>query len=70
LEQVIKEAIVSHRVGCAVLGDLLRLETTAMLGFDIAWFEEGDRRRRKGDEHVPPLSKCKMSILGITANVA
>jgi hypothetical protein len=56
LEQVINKAIVTHRVESAVLGDLLRLENTMMLGFYMAGLEEDDRRRRTGDEHVPPLN--------------
>jgi hypothetical protein len=47
--------------------DLINLKELVMI---TCWYMWWLRRRRARDEEVPPLNKCKMSILAITANAA
>jgi hypothetical protein len=76
---VIDEAINIDLSGSAILEFLLRAHAKALPGFDIGvketigvacWYLWWIRRQRTHDESVPPLSKCKMSILSIVANAA
>jgi hypothetical protein len=65
--------------GSAILEFLLRDQANALLGVDIGqketigvpcWYLWWIRRQRTHDESVPPLLKCKISILSIVANAA
>jgi hypothetical protein len=61
-----------------VLEYMLRSENKKLLGFDnidmketvavACWYLWWMRRRRTHNEEVPPLYRCKISILSITAN--
>jgi ribonuclease HI len=78
LENIINEATSMDRAGSAVLEYLLRQNGNTLPGFEFvklketicvsAWYLWWIRRRRTHNEEVPPLLKCKMSILAITAN--
>jgi hypothetical protein len=78
LENTIDEATSVDRAGSAVLEYLLGHNGNTPHGFDsvklketicvLAWYLWWIRRRRTHNEEVPPLFKCKMSILAITAN--
>jgi hypothetical protein len=73
-----EEAQSVDRAGSAVLEYLLRIFDNAFPGLQIvnlketisvaAWYLWWIRRRRTHNEDVPPLYKCKLSILTITAN--
>jgi hypothetical protein len=76
---VIDEALNIDLSGSTILEFLLRAQAKALPGFDIGvketigvpcWYLWWIRRQRTHDESVPPLSKCKMSILSIVANAA
>jgi ribonuclease HI len=47
--------------------DLINIKELVMI---TCWYMWWLRRRRARAEEVPPLNRCKMSILAITANVA
>jgi ribonuclease HI len=78
LQAAINEALQVDRAGSAVLEHLLRRNDNSLPGFDhiglketvtvTCWYLWWMRRRRTHDEEVPPLNRCKMSILSITAN--
>jgi hypothetical protein len=77
---MINEALITDRSGSEVLEVLLRDQTTKFPSFDsiglketigiACWYLWWIRRQRTHDEPVPPLGKCKMSILSIVANAA
>jgi ribonuclease HI len=70
--------MVIDRSGSAVLEHLIRLPDNIMPGLTVvkmketilvtAWYLWWIRRRRTHNEAVPPLYKCKLSILSITAH--
>jgi ribonuclease HI len=78
LQAAINEALQVDRAGSAVLEHLLRRNDNSLPGFDhigpketvtvTCWYLWWMRRRRTHDEEVPPLNRCKMSILSIAAN--
>jgi ribonuclease HI len=78
LSNIIHEAMVIDRSGSAVLEHLIRLPDNIMPGLTVvkmketilvtAWYLWWIRRRRTHNEAVPPLYKCKLSILSITAH--
>jgi ribonuclease HI len=80
LSDVIVDAIQVDRSGSAVLEHILRMPSTAMPGMQsvqlkevimvTCWYLWWLRRRRTHNEDIPPLHKCKFSILAIVANSA
>ena len=80
LSNIIRVAMMGDPSGSAVLEVLLRRSDNAMPGLNIVglketisitcWYLWWICRRRTHNEDVPPLYKCKLSILGITANAA
>jgi hypothetical protein len=78
LSQVMEEAQAVDRAGSAVLEHLLHLPDNSYPGLQIvnlketiivaAWYLWWIRRRRTHNEDVPPMYKCKLPILTITAN--
>jgi hypothetical protein len=80
LLDTINEAIIVDRAGSGVLEYLLQLPDSSLQMFDCvglkelisvtSWYLWWLRRRRSRGESVPPVYKCKMSILAITANAA
>jgi ribonuclease HI len=79
LIEIIEEAMLVDRAGSAVLEHLLSAEKP-MSGFEsigllevigtACWYLWWMRRQRTHGEPVPPIFKCKVSILSITANAA
>jgi ribonuclease HI len=77
---VIEEALGQDRSGSATLEILLRQDSVNLAGFsDIGqkeviviscWYLWWLRRRRTNNETVPPMLKCKLSILTMVANAA
>jgi hypothetical protein len=80
MQEIIEDAIQVDRAGSAVLEHILRREDNVLQGFDhiglketvavTCWYLWWMQRCRTHDEDVPPLFRCKMSILSITANAA
>jgi hypothetical protein len=79
LSEVINDAMLIDRAGSAILEHLFRSDVS-MPGFNsigvrevigtTCWYLWWIRRQRTNGELVPPIFKCKLSILSITANVA
>ena len=80
LEAVISEACYDERSGSVILETLLRRSEEATRGIrnfrtketiSIAcWYLWWIRRKRTHGEEVPPLHRCKISILAMVANYA
>jgi hypothetical protein len=80
LDALIDTAIVVDRSGSAVLEYLLRLDFISVPGIDsikfkellpvACWYLWWLQRKRSRGEDVPPIHKCKFSILSIVANAA
>jgi ribonuclease HI len=79
ISQSMEEALEEDRSGSAVLEFLFRRQDTSMPGIDLgmkeviavgSWYLWWIRRQRTHDEQVPPMFKCKFSILSIAANAA
>jgi ribonuclease HI len=78
LTDLIDEATNVDRSGSAVLEYLMRLQQNNMQGLEIVglkeviavtcWYLWWIQRKRTRDESVPPIYKCKLSILSITAH--
>jgi hypothetical protein len=78
LFELIEEAATTDRSGSGILELVLRMTDKPLPGFDsiqvketvatVCWYIWWIRRRRTHNEAVPPISKCKMSILAIIAN--
>jgi hypothetical protein len=78
LTQVINDAM-DDRSGSVVLETLFRQDVVAFQGFNVglkevivvgAWYIWWIRHQLTHNEPVPPLFKCKISILSIAANSA
>jgi hypothetical protein len=75
---IIEEAVQIDRSGSSVLEYLLRAEPHNLQGFTkvglketvsiTCWYLWWLRRQRTRGETVPPVFRCKMSILAIAAN--
>jgi ribonuclease HI len=80
IKYIIDDATSVDRAGSGILEYLFRSSTNSFPGMQIVklketiavacWYLWWIRRRRTHNEDVPPLSKCKVSILAITANAA
>jgi ribonuclease HI len=80
LSQIIDDALLEDRAGSAVLENILNKQNNALEGFTLfgvkevvlvaCWYLWWLRRQRTHDEPTPPVYKCKMSILAMTANAA
>jgi hypothetical protein len=80
LQDLIQEAVSTDRAGSAILEHILRREDNEIHGFQsvslkevvmtTCWYLWWMRRRRTHSETVPPIHKCKFSILAIVANSA
>jgi ribonuclease HI len=80
LSPVIDQAVQVDRSGSAVLEFILRDQVHPMPGVPsmnmkevivtACWYIWWIRRRRVRNEEVPPIFKCKMSILSIISNAA
>jgi hypothetical protein len=80
ITNIIDDALLTDRVGSAVLEHLLRGDDATMPSFNdlvlketigvASWYIRWIRRRRTHDETVPPIYKCKMPFLSITLNAA
>jgi ribonuclease HI len=80
LQLVIEEAASADMAGSAMLEHILRREDNSLPGFsDIGlketvsvacWYLWWLRRRKTHNEQVPPIYRCKISILSITAYAA
>jgi hypothetical protein len=78
IQHIIDDATIVDRSGSAILEHILRQDMNEVPGLDsihlkelvmiTCWYMWWLRRRRARSEEVPPLNKCKMSILAITAN--
>jgi ribonuclease HI len=78
LSSIIANALLADRSGSAVLEHILCLPDNTPSGFAVVQFKElvavtcwylwWLRRRRTHGESVPPIFRCKISILAITAN--
>jgi ribonuclease HI len=78
IADLILEAEQVDRAGSSVLEELLRRQDNTLAGFSeiglkelisvSCWYLWWIRRRRTHNEVVPPIYRCKMSILSITAN--
>jgi hypothetical protein len=77
LTSVVDDALLSDRSGSAIIEHLLCKEDMSFQNFDIGlkevmmvacWYLWWIRRRRTHDEGVPPINRCKLSIISITAN--
>jgi hypothetical protein len=79
IADLISEAEQVDRAGSSVLEELLRRQDNNLAGFSeiglkelilvSCWYLWWIHRRRTDNEAVPPIYRCKMSILSITANV-
>jgi ribonuclease HI len=77
---IITDAVQTDRSGSVVLEVLLRRHDNSLQGFEnmglketimvTCWYLWWIRRRRTHNESVPPMFRCKMSILAIVANSA
>jgi hypothetical protein len=80
LTDIVQQAVQVDRAGSAVLEFLVRDHNQAMPAIPSiklsevivtsCWYLWWIRRRRVHNEDVPPLFKCKMSILSIVTNAA
>jgi ribonuclease HI len=80
IANTIEEAQLIDRSGSAILEHLLRDEENKFSGFDnigqnevigvACWYLWWIRRRRTHEESVPPMLRCKMSILSIVSNAS
>jgi hypothetical protein len=78
IADLIIEAKQVDRAGSSVLEELLRRQDNTLVGFSeiglnemisvSCWYLWWIRRRKTHNEVVPPIYRCKMSILSITAN--
>jgi hypothetical protein len=78
LSDIVNEAIQVDRLGSAVLEELLRRQDNSFEDFSniglkevisvSCWYLCWIRCRRAHNKDVPPIARCKMSILSITAN--
>jgi hypothetical protein len=78
LLDIISHATLVDRAGLGVLEFLLRLPDNSMSGFTslklhesvvvMCWYLWWLMRQRVRDEEVPPLRKCKFSIMSIVTN--
>jgi ribonuclease HI len=77
LTSVVDDALLSDRSGSAIIEHLLCKEDMSFQNFDIGlkevmmvacWYLWWIRRRRTHDEDVPPINRCRLSIISITAN--
>jgi hypothetical protein len=79
LSATIDEASQTDHSGSVILEILLREQDKVMPGYAslglkevigvTCWYIWWIRRRRTHNESVPPLFRCKMSVLAISANV-
>jgi hypothetical protein len=79
ISKIINEALVVDRAGSAVLESLLSGQDKKFPNFDMGlgetivvacWYLWWIRRQRVRNEEVPSTSRCRLSILSITANAA
>jgi ribonuclease HI len=80
IHHIILDALQVDLAGSAVLEYLMNRQDNTMRGFSdvglkeiisvTSWYLWWIRRQRTRNEPVPPVNKCKMSILAITANAA
>jgi ribonuclease HI len=80
IKDLIDDATLMDRAGSGILEYLFRSPIISFPGMQVVnlkemvavacWYLWWIRRRRTHNEDVPPLSKCKLSILAITANAA
>jgi ribonuclease HI len=80
IHEIIEDALNEDREGSAVLENVINRADNSLQGFQsvnykevvltICWYLWWMRRRRTNGESVPPLHKCKFSILSIVANAA
>jgi ribonuclease HI len=79
ISEIIEEALVVDRAGSAVLESLLSGQDKKFPNFDMGlgemiavacWYLWWIRRQRVQNEEVPSTSRCRLSILSITANAA
>jgi ribonuclease HI len=77
ITQIMDEVTGDDRSGSAVLEILLRRQDVTLPGFEVGlkeviaigcWYLWWIRRQRTHNEQVPPMFKCKMSILTIASN--
>jgi ribonuclease HI len=78
--EIIDDALLADRDGSAVLETILTRQNNTMPGFSSlglkevisvgCWYLWWMRRQRTHGEPVPPISKCKISILSIASNAA
>jgi hypothetical protein len=77
---LVEETAHENRSGSVILETLLRSQNCTMRGLDnvglketvaiTCWYLWWLRRRRTHNEAVPPINRCKMSILPMAANQA
>jgi ribonuclease HI len=79
LQNYIDTIISANQSGSGVLEAILKSNSNVMPGLDlglkevvstVSWYIWWIRRRRTHNEDVPPMRRCKMSILAIVANYA
>jgi ribonuclease HI len=80
LSSFITDAMVTDRSGSGVLEHIFRLPDNLPSGFSVVelkelvavtcWYLWWIRRRRTHGDSVPPIYRCKLSILAISANAA
>ena len=77
MNDCIQEATNLDLSGSVILEHLHRLQDNTLTGFEFGkkelismtcWYLWWMRRQRTHDEPVPPIPRCKISILGIAAN--
>jgi hypothetical protein len=78
IADIVEEAMLEDRSGSGILEVLLRSSNNVIIGLDnvgiketiaiTCWYLWWIRRRRTHGEDVPPLYKCKLSILTMVAN--
>jgi hypothetical protein len=77
LQPVIEEAASADMAGSAMLEHILRRQDNSLPGFSniglketismACWYLWWLRRRKTHNEQVPPIHRCKISILSITS---
>jgi ribonuclease HI len=80
LSSIIANALAADRAGSAVLEYILCLPDNIPSGFEVVqlkelvavtcWYLWWLRRRQTHGESIPPVFRCKLSILAITANAS
>ena len=80
IKNIILEAFQEDMSGSGILEVLLRRPENRISGLDnvglketiavMCWYLWWIKRRRTHNEDVPPINKCKMSILSMVANSA